>query len=398
MSQSVEHEIQALRARSSDAITFYRGQPEPYGPDGNEATSTLARIMSDGSTAADLAESELKILHSGLSFFTPHVWDIEAMADIRHFGGLVNFIDFSRNILVALFFACLGDPNKPGKLLFLQMNSERQASHRDYSRCGTSGPRTQEGIAIFEDIHTASNVLRAIRQSSVLVHASSGSISFAKEAEHYTIPAARKPAFLEYLASQGIRMTSLFPDLTGFISSGIKYMPRTLEELNQRLDELLQRRVESARHSLYSLGRMLFFQGRYEEAVEALLAAKRQDSVNKDDAFYRSLSSALLRVERYQDAVEQLAQIPKKNRTDEDYYMSAIGENGMGKFLEALADIEESILQNPARSVYYIEMMHIAAQANHSGARRQAISEHGKLFRNEQWQDSPLGQEGPDGY
>lgn len=398
MSQSVEHEIQDLRERSADAITFYRGQPEPYGPDGNEATSTLARIMSDGSTAADLAESERKILHSGLSFFTPHVWDIEAMADIRHFGGLVNFIDFSRNILVALFFACLGDPNKPGKLLLLQMNSELQASYRDYSRCGVSGPRTQEGIAIFEDIHTASNAMRAVRQSSVLVHASSGSISFAKDIEHYTIPAARKPAFLEFLASQGIRMTSLFPDLTGFISSGIKHMPRTLEELNQRLDELLQRRAERARHNPYSLGRDHFFYGRYEEAVEALLAAKQEDSVNKTNAFYRSLSSALLRVERYQDVAEQLAQIPKEKWTDEDYYMSAIGGSGVGKFLAAMADIEEAIIQNSARSVYYIEMMRIAAKANHSGARLQAKNRHKELFRNEQWQDSPLGREGPDGY
>ena len=394
----MEHEIQGLRERSADAITFYRGQPEPYGLDGNEATSTLARIMSEGATAADLAELELKILHSGLSFFTPHVWDIEAMADIRHFGGLVNFIDFSRNILVALFFACLGDPNKPGKLLLLQMSSGLQASYRDYSRCGASGPRMQEGIAIFEDIHTASNARRAVRQSSVLVHASSGSISFAKDIEHYTIPAARKPAFLEFLASQGIRMTSLFPDLTGFISSGIKHMPRTLEELNQRLDELLQRRAERARHSLYSLGRDHFFYGHYEEAVEALLAAKQEDSVNKTNAFYRSLSSALLRIERYQDAVEQLAQIPKKNWTDEDYYMSAIGENGVGKFSDALADIGESIIHNPARSVYYIEMMRIAAKANHPSARRRAKNRHKELFHNEQWQDSPLGNEGPDGY
>lgn len=398
MSQSVEHEIQDLKARSAGATTIYRGQPEPYGPDGNEAISTLARIMSDGSTAADLAESELKILHSGLSFFTPHVWDIEAMADIRHFGGLVNFIDFSRNILVALFFACLGDPNKPGKLLLLQMNNERQASYRDYSRCGTSGPRTQEGIAIFEDIHTASNARRAVRQSSVLVHASSGSISFAKEAEHYTIPAARKPAFLEFLASRGIRMTSLFPDLTGFISSGIKYMPRTLEELNQRLDELLQRRAESARHNPYSLGRDHFFYGRYEEAVEALLVAKRQDSVKKDYAFHRLFGSTLLRVERHQETLEQLAQIPKEKWTDEDYYMSAIGGNGVGKFLESLVDIEESILQNSARSVYYIEMMSITAQAKKLDERHWAQIQHKELFRNEQWQDSPLGQEGPDGY
>ena len=398
MSQSVEHEIQDLRARSSDGITFYRGQPEPYGPDGNEATSTLARIMSDEATAADLAKLELKILHSGLSFFTSHVWDIEAMADIRHFGGLVNFLDFSRNILVALFFACLGDPKKPGKLLLLQMNSELQASHRDYSRCGASGPRTQEGIAIFEDIHTASNAMRAVRQSSVLVHAPSGSISFAKDAEHYTIPAARKPAFLEFLASQGIRMTSLFPDLTGFISSGIKYMPRTLEELNHRLDELLRRRAERARHNPYSLGRDHFFYGRYEEAVEALLAAKRQDSVKKDYAFHRLFSSALLRIDWHQEALEQLARIPNEKWTDEDYYMSAIGGNGVGKFLAAMADIEEAIIHNSARSVYYLEMIRIASQANQRPVRHWAQKQHKKLFRNEQWQDSPLGQEGPDGY
>lgn len=398
MSQSVEHEIQALRERSSDAITFYRGQPQPYGPDGYEASSTLARIMPVGATDADLAKLELKILHSGLSFFAPHVWDIEAMADLRHFGGLVNCIDFTRNILVALFFACLEAPDKPGKLLLFRMSSDLQASFRDYNRCGADGPRTQEGIAIFEDIHTASNALRAVRQSSVLVHAPSGSISFAKDAEHYTIPAVRKPAFLEYLASRDITMASLFPDLNGFISTGVKSMPRTLEELNHRLDELLRRRAERARHNPYSLGRDYFFYGRYEEAVEALLAAKREDEVNKDDAFYRSLSSALLHVERYQDALEQLAQIPKKNWTDEDYYMSAIGGNGVGKFLEALVDIQESIARNPTRSIYYIEMMHIATKANHPDESARIKTQHKKLFRNEQWQDSPLGREGPDGY
>ena len=46
--------------------------------------------------------------------------DSEILAELQHHGGKTNLIDFTTDYLVALFFACDGNRDKPGRVILLK--------------------------------------------------------------------------------------------------------------------------------------------------------------------------------------------------------------------------------------------------------------------------------------
>ena len=55
---------------------------------------------------------ESEIVAEAETYFKPKTTTIEKLSDIRHFGGDTALIDFSKDVLVALFFACQTDLKK----------------------------------------------------------------------------------------------------------------------------------------------------------------------------------------------------------------------------------------------------------------------------------------------
>ena len=46
--------------------------------------------------------------------------DTEILTELQHYGGKTNLIDFTTDYLVALFFACDGEYEEPGRVILLQ--------------------------------------------------------------------------------------------------------------------------------------------------------------------------------------------------------------------------------------------------------------------------------------
>ena len=57
-------------------------------------------------------------------YIIPKMEDPEILTELQHYGGKTNLIDFTTDYLVALFFTCNGSPNKPGRVILLQKQSE----------------------------------------------------------------------------------------------------------------------------------------------------------------------------------------------------------------------------------------------------------------------------------
>ena len=59
--------------------------------------------------------------------FTPQTANAEVLTELRHFGADTTLIDFSRNLLIALFFACNGEHDKANTSRPVVMNTSRTA-------------------------------------------------------------------------------------------------------------------------------------------------------------------------------------------------------------------------------------------------------------------------------
>ena len=55
--------------------------------------------------------------------FTVKEDEFEILAEIQHYDGSTNLIDFTTDFLIALFFACDGEYQRDGRLIFLDRNS-----------------------------------------------------------------------------------------------------------------------------------------------------------------------------------------------------------------------------------------------------------------------------------
>ena len=121
--------------------------------------------------------------------------DLECLAELQHYGGKTNFIDFTTDYLIALFFACDGKHEKSGRVI-LQKTDE-----------------------IADRIYVPQNPrLRVVAQKSIFVRPQRGFFCPDKEKEVVCIEKHLKQTVLSYLRNyHGISTHTIYNDLHGFI-------------------------------------------------------------------------------------------------------------------------------------------------------------------------------------
>ena len=180
-----------LARRSAGGNYIYRGEPKAH----PTVSSSLYRKYPDiEADAFDIEVVQREILEQarGYTRFTGETDDLEILSQIQHNGGDTNLIDFTTDFLIALFFACDGKPDEPGRVILLSENGV------DYQ---VMEPR--------EPAH------RVIAQKSVFVRPSKG---FVEPDDIVDIPSNLKQSVLNYLReSHGILTETVYNDLHGFI-------------------------------------------------------------------------------------------------------------------------------------------------------------------------------------
>lgn len=122
--------------------------------------------------------------------------DFELLTEIQHYGGKTNLIDFTTDYYIALFFACDGHLNKPGRII--QLHTGVASILMDYP---------------WHPRH------RVIAQKSVFVRDSGGYI-IPHESQITNIPAHLKQPLLEHLRKyHSISTETIYNDVYGFIRS-----------------------------------------------------------------------------------------------------------------------------------------------------------------------------------
>ena len=185
-------EIIGKIAEKSDAGSYiYRGEPRRHRKVSSSLWRECKRKMEKEDF--DIQAIEDPILESAKNY-TPEQEEIEIWAELQHYGGHTNLIDFTTDNHIALFFACNRFSDKPGRVIFL-------------------GEDAQEKNRVEKKPQNPRN--RIIAQKSVFIRPPTGVV---KPDDVITIPARLKQPLLNYLEKHhGISTKTIYNDLHEFI-------------------------------------------------------------------------------------------------------------------------------------------------------------------------------------
>ena len=223
------------------------------------------------------------------------------LADIQHYGGKTNLIDFTTCYYIALFFACESRHDKDGRIILLDRS-------RETSEC------------ICEPSEKNS---RAKAQRSIFVRPPKGYIEDGQY-EVLTIPKQLKRQLLNYLDwKHNISRRSVYNDIHGFI----KY-----REVRREAWFILQ---EGCRH--HQKGEVCDAIKHYSKAIS--LNSDLSDAYNNRGLAYKSLGEYARAIEDY-NVAERLHPDAKL------YHNRGCAYSAMGEYKQAIKDFDKSLALN----------------------------------------------------
>lgn len=114
--------LQRIREQSSQGEYIYRGEPEHY----DKISSTLYREYKELIQTAqfDIQIAQQEMLEQ-VKAYTDFTDETDVLTELQHYGGKTNLIDFTTDYLIALLFACDSSPDKDGRVILLNKNSNQ---------------------------------------------------------------------------------------------------------------------------------------------------------------------------------------------------------------------------------------------------------------------------------
>ena len=332
----------------------FRGENQQYG----KVSSTLYRQYFE---VENLIENEnfsiLKVEKDLIEKAKTHILggsNIEILTELQHYGGKTALIDFTYNMLIALFFACDGEFEQDGRIIVFNKNKAALKTDIDY--------KDQETYKI---IAPTGKSPRVIFQSSVFIHTKQGYVD-KKDCKFITIEKQQKKALLEYLRKYfNIETATIYNDLHGFIQNQDKNFKAETEfyrgvtchdnkefkkaisyyntaiEINPQYAEVYNNRG-IAKSAL----------GKYQEAIvdcDKAIEINPKLAVaysNRGNAKY-SLGDKNGAIVDYDKAIEINPQLAMA------YNNRGNAKSALGKYQEAIVDCDKAIEINPKLAMAY---------------------------------------------
>ncbi len=214
--QTVGGLLRQIEEKSREDDYLFRGEPEHYqeSPYEGKVSSKLCRFFLEreafdvAAERFDIEHVQTVMLNSARRFFRKTLSDFEILAEIQHYGGRTNLIDFTEDYLIALFMACDREESlrKNGRVIF-----QAKRLLRDYI------------AAPYEPVN------RVVSQKSVFIRHPDGFIEPSAD-DVINVPAGLKEPMLEHLERHhGISAETVYNDLHGFIKNQGIYLEAYIE-------------------------------------------------------------------------------------------------------------------------------------------------------------------------
>ena len=243
---------------------------------------------------------------------------INVLAERQHYGGKTNLIDFSKDYLVALFFACNSGEygNNDGRLIVFPKQDLEEISNNE------SGLLNKRYI-----VRPSPDNSRALIQCSVMLHEPKGYLRYDDERlEVIKVPFNLKSPMLKYLERHyGISDGSLFPKIQNDI-------------------EPQEATVLAMRH--YTSATVKLREGRYEEALSDCSRALELKKP-KDPVLYGTRALIYQYLGRYEEVLSDCTSAIELDDKEHGFYIiRARAYEYLGRYDEALRDCNYGIKLN----------------------------------------------------
>ena len=222
--KNVEGLIAEIRAKCVGGDFVFRGTTRVHSNVKDGVNSSLYRWAKGAiNQYYKPSDIEKEIVGKARKHFPAQTSNIEILTVLRHYGGRVNLIDFSRNLYVALFFACNGEFGKDGEIILVDTIDTDKCKKLEEINYKKLAKNSGSNLGIIEPSQIQESRARAAVQSSVFLYSSDGYIK-QKLFTHHTIPQDLKENVLNHIEEfNNITIDTIYNDIIGFISNEKNY-------------------------------------------------------------------------------------------------------------------------------------------------------------------------------
>ncbi len=282
--------------------------------------------------------------------YTDFTDETDVLAELQHYGGKTNLIDFTTDYLIALFFACDGSPDEDGRVILLDKTSNQATI--------TSPKKNQNN--------------RVISQKIIFFQSSKGYLD-KQDCDAILIPKEMKQPFRDYLRKyHGITTQTIYNDLFGYIQNQEKhqgaytefYIGLTFHEKGEYQQEIEHygraicinpqlaaaynnRGLAKGTLSLYPAARV-----DYDQAIR--LNPQYAEAYNNRGLVKHALGQPHAAIAQYHDAVADYNQAIRLNpQLAKACSNRGFAKHTLGLYHDALADCDQAISINPQLTTAY---------------------------------------------
>ena len=360
---------------------IFRGQSGTW-----PVTSSLYRSLLRIGKGSCLHSVGKKILTAAGYLSLPHTPESEIFADLQHFGGMTNYIDFTTDFTTALYFACKDDLENDGEVFIVRPN-DFPVIYPIGQEPEDSGDSDCEYTSVVMAINHL-NIRRAEAQRNVFIRPDNGYIDSNKffrveelgkgKTEDFmvlTIKAEEKRSIMGFLRRYGyIEKMTFFEDIIGIIERDRGFDRRSLtnEDILLKLDQYDNMEREIRRHRAlahimstndsvtlpensprYHIGRILYSRGCYKKAVREFVKAEAcYKPLAAPPHLYLFLASAYVKLKDYPLALKQLTNVKEESRDDLYHFIAADARFWMKDYEDARQNIEDAVKINKTSMTY----------------------------------------------
>ena len=302
---------------------------------------------------------EKEIVEKAKIYFPDQASNIEILTDIRHYGGKVNLIDFTRNLYMALFFACNGGFNEDGEIIALDVNQLSRMTNIDYDNL------KDREMGIIEPAKTQTSQLRVVAQDSIFVYFVEGYIN----RPYFTdkrIPKELKKDILEFVRKfNNINRHTVYNDLIGFIDNeknydkadicfyqgNAKYSLKEYEEATKDYNRAIEFNPQYAK-AYNNRGIAKSALKKYEEAIKDY-----DESIELNPQSYKAYNNrgaAKSLLQKHEEAIKDYSKaIELNSQSAETYNNRGAAKSALEEYEEAIKDYDKTIELYPQSDKAY---------------------------------------------
>ena len=393
-----EEKIQEILKKCETKNYIFRGENADY----RKISSGLYRqyCEGDGKKLADdddplidneyffVSSVEKDIVEKARQHIRPGAPNIEILTELQHYGGKTALLDFSKNIYIALFFACDGHFGKNGRVIFFETSEPTKSTDIDYDQIEKEIEKEKDE-AKHTLISPTGKSPRVIFQSSIFVHVPKGYLEVSKD-DIIEIKNELKKPLLDYLSKYfDINTETIYNDIQGFIRNQHNHSTAEIEfyrgNANYALGEHEKAIINYTRaidlnpqyaEAYNNRGVANAALGKYEEAIKDYTKAIKLDS--QDAEAYNNRGFANVALKKYTEAITDFNKAIEFDSQDAKFYSNRGLLNSVLKnYEEAIKDYTEAIELDPQ----YVEAYNNRGIANRAlGKFEEAIEDYDKAI------------------